>query len=40
MHAFGGMLTVIIQAEEQPGNVTLKVNAKGLKSGSLTLPVK
>ena len=40
MHAFGGMLTVIVQAEEQPGNVTLKVNAKGLKSGSLTLPVK
>jgi beta-galactosidase len=40
MHAFGGMLTVIVQAGDKSGNVTLKVNAKGLKSGSLTLPVK
>lgn len=40
MHAFGGMLTVIVQAGETPGNVTLNVNAKGLKSASLTLPVK
>lgn len=40
MHAFGGMLTVIVQAGETPGDVTLNVNAKGLKSASLTLPVK
>lgn len=40
MHAFGGMLTVIVQAGETPGNVTLNVNAKGLKPASLTLPVK
>ena len=40
MHAFGGMLTVIVQAGETPGNVTLTVNAKGLKPASLTLPVK
>lgn len=39
MHAFGGKLTVIVQAGESPGNVTLKVNAKGLQSASLTLPV-
>jgi hypothetical protein len=40
MHAFNGMLTVVVQAGEVPGNVTLKVNAKGLKTGFLTLPVK
>lgn len=40
MHAFGGMLTVIVQAGETPGDVTLNVNAKGLKPASLTLPVK
>ena len=40
MHAFGGKLTVIVQAGENPGNVTLKVNAKGLQSASLTLPVE
>ena len=39
MHAFGGKLTVIVQAGENPGNVTLKVNSKGLQSASLTLPV-
>ena len=40
MHAFNGLLTVIVQAGENPGDVTLKVNAKGLKSVSLTLPVE
>lgn len=40
MHAFGGMLTVIVQAGETPGDVTLNVNAKGLKPASLTLPVE
>lgn len=40
MHAFGGMLTVIVQAGETPGDVTLTVNAKGLKPASLTLPVE
>ena len=40
MHAFGGMLTVIVQAGENPGNVTLKVSAKGLKPASLVLSVE
>ena len=40
MHAFGGKLTVIVQAGENPGDVTLKVNAKGLQSGVLTIPVE
>jgi beta-galactosidase len=40
MHAFNGMLTVIVQAGETPGNVTLKVKAKGLEPGSMTLPVE
>ncbi len=40
MHAFGGMLSVIVQAGETSGDVILKVNAKGLESASLTLPVK
>ena len=40
MHAFGGKLTVIVQAGENPGTVTLKVNAKGLQSASMTLPVE
>ena len=39
MHAFNGMLTVIVQAGETSGDVTLNVNAKGLKGASLTLPV-
>jgi beta-galactosidase len=40
MHAFNGMLTVIVQAGDAPGNVTLKVKAKGLEPGSMTLPVE
>ena len=40
MHAFGGMLTVIVQAGENPGNVTLKVSAKGLKPASLVFSVE
>jgi beta-galactosidase len=40
MHAFGGMLSVIVKARETSGDVILKVNAKGLESASLTLPVK
>ena len=39
MHAFGGMLTVIVQAGETAGDVTLTVQAKGLKPAVLTLPV-
>lgn len=40
MHAFNGLLTVIVQAGETAGNVTLTVNAKGLKGATLSLPVK
>ena len=40
MHAFNGLLTVIVRAGENPGDLTLKVNAKGLQSGVITLPVE
>lgn len=39
MHAFGGKLTVIVQAGTLPGTVTLNVSGKGLKSGSASVLV-
>lgn len=39
MHAFGGKLTVIVQASTQPGTVTLEVTGKGLRKGSATVAV-
>lgn len=40
MHAFNGMLTVIVQAGETAGNLELQVSAKGLKIARLVLPVQ
>lgn len=40
MHAFNGMLTVIVQAGETAGNLELQVSAKGLKTARLVLPVQ
>ena len=40
MHAFGGMLTVIMQASEVPGQAVLKVTSKGLRPATLTFDVK
>lgn len=40
MHAFNGMLTVIVQAGETAGNLELQVSAKGLKTVRLVLPVQ
>ncbi|WP_300727076.1 glycoside hydrolase family 2 TIM barrel-domain containing protein [uncultured Bacteroides sp.] len=40
MHAFNGMLTVIVQAGEKAGAFELQASAKGMKAGKLTLPVK
>ena len=40
MHAFNGLLTVIVQASEIPGNASLTVKAKGLKEATLTIQVK
>lgn len=40
MHAFNGMLTVIVQASETAGNLELQVSAKGLKTARLVLPVQ
>lgn len=40
MHAFNGMLTVIVQAGEIAGNLELQVSAKGLKTARLVLPVQ
>ena len=39
MHAFGGMLTVILQAGETAGNAVLKVRGKGLRAGVAELRV-
>ncbi len=33
MHVFKGMLTAVIQSSEKPGNLVLKVEGKGLKTG-------
>ena len=40
MHAFNGMLTVIVQAGQTPGDAALEVSAKGLKSGTLPISVR
>ena len=40
MHAFNGMLTVIVQAGQTPGDAALEVSAKGLKSGILPISVR
>lgn len=40
MHAFNGMLTVIVQAGKTAGNLELQVSAKGLKTARLVLPVQ
>ena len=39
MHAFGGMLTVVLQATTGQGTATLRVKGKGLKDGEASLPV-
>lgn len=40
MHAFNGMLTVIVQAGKEKGTIELQVTAKGLKSGSIQLTTR
>lgn len=40
MHAFGGMLTVIIQSGEKAGEIELQATAKGIKTGTIRIPVK
>ena len=40
MHAFGGMLTVIVQAGEKTGEIELQATAKGIKTGTIRIPVK
>ena len=40
MHAFSGMLTVIIQAGEKGGTAELQASADGVKTGKITLSVK
>ena len=40
MHAFGGMLTVIVQAGETAGEAVLNVSAKGLKNGTINFELK
>lgn len=40
MHAFGGMLTVILQSGEKTGEIELQATAKGIKTGTIRIPVK
>lgn len=40
MHAFSGMLTIILQAGEEIGTLELQATAKGVKSGNLRINVK
>lgn len=40
MHAFGGMLTVIVQSGEKTGEIELQATAKGIKTVTIRIPVK
>lgn len=40
MHAFGGMLTVIVQSGEKTSEIELQATAKGIKTGTIRIPVK
>lgn len=40
MHLFNGMLTVIVQAGDNPGEVVLTANAAGVRSSTIKLPVR
>lgn len=40
MHAFSGMLTVIVQSGEESGEVELQASAKGIKAGKIKINVK
>lgn len=40
MHAFGGLLTVIVQSGEKTGEIELQATAKGIKTGTIRIPVK
>ena len=40
MHAFGGMLTVIVQSGEKTGEIELQATAKEIKTGTIRIPVK
>lgn len=40
MHAFGGMLTVIVQSGKKVGDIELQATAKGVKAGIIRIPVK
>lgn len=40
MHAFGGMLTVIVQSGEKTDEIELQATAKGIKTGTIRIPVK
>lgn len=40
MHAFSGMLTVIVQSGEESGEIELQASAKGVKTGKITIRVE
>ena len=37
MHLFNGMMTAIVESNEQPGTITLTATAKGLKPATITI---
>ena len=40
MHLFSGKLSAIVEAGEEPGRLTFKASAKGLKGASIEIPVE
>lgn len=40
MHAFSGMLTVIVQSGEESGEIELQASAKGVRAGKITIKVE
>jgi beta-galactosidase len=37
MHAFGGLLTALVQSSETQGSITFEAKAKGLQTGKIVL---
>ena len=40
MALFSGAATAIVQASEEPGEVTFTATAKGVRPATITIPVK
>jgi beta-galactosidase len=40
MHAFGGLLTALVQSSETQGSITFEAKAKGVQAGKIVLQVQ